>query len=55
MFHKVRRNFRETFQKTRLLAHVYDIITVITTTLFLVYATIPFVLLDLTSGIRFWR
>ncbi|KXJ05015.1 Membrane-bound O-acyltransferase domain-containing protein 2 [Exaiptasia diaphana] len=51
----VRRTLREKFQKTPLASRAYDVITALTTALFLVYATIPFALLDLWAGIRFWR
>ncbi|KAK3738858.1 hypothetical protein QZH41_015067 [Actinostola sp. cb2023] len=51
----VRRTLRDKFQRTPLLSRVYDVITCVTTVVCLTYATVPFALLDLWAGLRFWR
>ena len=49
-----RRSVRPFFQKSRLLAFVYDVFTFLLTRVYLAYVTAPFVLLTLESSLKLY-
>ncbi|XP_029195740.2 lysophospholipid acyltransferase 2-like isoform X1 [Acropora millepora] len=52
---KVRRTCRPLFQKSRAASVFYDVITCAVTMCCLMFATVPFVLLELKMALAFWR
>ncbi|XP_020624973.1 membrane-bound O-acyltransferase domain-containing protein 2-like isoform X2 [Orbicella faveolata] len=52
---KVRRTCRPSFQRSRVASRVYDVLTCAVTISCLTFTTIPFVALELSIGLDYWR